>query len=265
MSNTQLSLSSLAARLLKSGAGILLCASVAEAQTDRTRWGAGGSVVPAWVIPTGEGPLAKLAEVVMESGEEGIDVDGLDFRVGIVRGRTFSGEWGVSFVRRSMKDGSTQGALTEDCQDSNPFGQPMVLCFVGGTRYTYQDVRMNGIEANKFIPFVTVKQRVQFGIDLGGGVGWMSGTAIQETPHNDFVPVRNAQGQVIGQTLVTTITTETVDASQLMVFDPTLLGRVEFAVAAILAPQLKVRFSLGMNFPGSHVASVGASYFFGRN
>jgi hypothetical protein len=40
---------------------------------------------------------------------------------------------------------------------------------------------------------------------------------------------------------------------------------VEFAVAGIVTTRLKVRFSAGMNFPGSHVASVSASYFFGRN
>jgi hypothetical protein len=257
--------SAIAARVFTGVVAILVSASLGEAQTDRTRWGAGGSVVPVWNIPTGDGPLGKLAEVVMESGDSGIDVDGLDFRIGIVRGRTMGGEWGVSFVRRTMNDGSTQGALVETCETSTPFGQPTVLCFVGGTRYVYQNVRLNGIEANKFIPFVTIKRRLQIGVDLGGGVGALKGTAEKQQPQNDFVPVRNAQGQIIGQTVVTTINTTIVPATELMVFDPTLIGRAEFAVAGILASRLKVRFSLGMNFPGSHTASIGASYFFGQN
>ncbi|HYN06250.1 MAG TPA: hypothetical protein VES67_02570 [Vicinamibacterales bacterium] len=78
------------------------------------------------------------------------------------------------------------------------------------------------------------------------------------------MPVRNAQGQIIGQTVVTTIDSTVVDAKQLMAIDPALIGRVEFAVAGILGLRLKVRFSAGMNFPGSHAASVSASYFFGR-
>ena len=222
-------------------------------------------MVPVWSIPTGSGPLGKLAEAVMESGDLGIDVDGLDFRVGVVRGRMLSGEWGVSYVRRSMKDGSTQGGFTEDCQESPGFGQTTVLCFVGGEQFIYHDVRLNGLEVNKFSPVVTIKRRLQIGVDVAGGFGALTGTAEQQQPRNDFVPIRNAQGQIIGQTIVTTIESTIVDAKTLMVFDPTLLGRVEFAVAGLLGPRLKVRFSAGMNFPGSHVAGIGASYFFGRN
>jgi hypothetical protein len=82
---------------------------------------------------------------------------------------------------------------------------------------------------------------------------------------NELRPITNAQGQFIGQTHVVTIETATVESKTLMVFDPTLLGRVEFAVAGLVTPRLKVRFSAGMNFPGSQIASVGASFFFGRN
>jgi hypothetical protein len=112
---------------------------------------------------------------------------------------------------------------------------------------------------------VTIKKRLQIGVDVAGGFGGLKGTAEQQQPQNDFVNIRNAQGQVIGQTIVTTYVSTIVDAKELMGIDPTLLGRVEFAVAGILGPRLKVRFSAGMNFPGSHVATIGASYFFGQN
>ncbi len=262
MCDANLTKSSVSARLLSSAIALLVCASVAEAQTDRSRWGAAATVVPVWSIPTGSSPLAKLAEAVVEASDFGVDVEGVDFRIGVVRGRMRAGEWGVSFVRRTMKDGSTQGGFEESCEQVNQAGE---VCFKFGDRYIYQDVRMNGIEVNKFIPVVAIKERLQIGVDLAGGVGVLKGTAELQTPRNEFVPILNPQGQFIGQTFVTTIDSTIVDAKTLMVFDPTLLGRVEFAVAGIVSPRLRVRFSVGMNFPGSHVASVGASYFFGRD
>jgi hypothetical protein len=123
---------------------------------------------------------------------------------------------------------------------------------------------LNGLEVNKFIPVVTVKQRVQFGID-GRRVRRDDGDGRTADTAQRLRGCSQCARPGHRTTVVTTIESTIVDAKQLMVFDPTLLGRVEFAVAAILAPQLKVRFSLGMNFPGSQVASVGASYFFGRN
>lgn len=255
----------LAARLAAVGVALLGLASVAEAQNESSRWGVAGAIVPVWNVPSGSGPLGKLAEAVYEAGDLGLDIDGADFRIGIVRGRLLSGEWGVSFVRRTIEDGSTQGAFGEDCQDVSPLGQPQIVCFVYGDRYIYQNTRLNGLEVNKFIPVVTIKQRLQIGVDVAGGFGAISGTAEHQQAFNDLRPIQNAQGQFIGQSHTVIINTETVDAKGLMVFDPTLLGRVEFAVAGIVTPQLKVRFSAGMNFPGSHVASVGASFFFGRN
>jgi hypothetical protein len=247
------------------GVALLGWASVAEAQNEPSRWGVAGAIVPLWNVPSGSGPLGKLAEAVYEAGDLGIDIDGKDFRIGIVRGRMLAGEWGVSFVRRTIEDGSSQGGFLEDCQDISPFGQPQIVCFVGGEKFVYRDTRLNGLEVNKFIPVVMIKQRLQIGVDLAGGFGAISGTAEQQQPRNELQPVFNAQGQFVGQTHSVVIDTEIVDAKGLMVFDPTLLGRVEFAVAGIVTPSLKVRFSAGMNFPGSQVASVGVSYFFGRN
>jgi hypothetical protein len=255
----------LAVRFAAVGVAILGWASAAEAQNEPSRWGVAGAIVPVWSVPSGSSPLGRLAETVFESGDLGIDIDGADFRIGIVRGRMPAGEWGVSYVRRTIDDGSTQGAFLEDCQDTSPFGQPQIVCFVGGEKFTYRDTRLNGLEVNKFIPVVTIRRRLQVGVDVAGGFGAISGTAEQQQPRNDLQPVFNAQGQFVGQMHSVIIDTATVDAKDLMVFDPTLLGRVEFAVAGIVTTRLKVRFSAGMNFPGSHVASVSASYFFGRN
>lgn len=252
-------------RLLVCVAFLLCGAFTAAAQSDPTRWGASASFAPKWNVPTGSGPLAQMAEVLFESGDFGMNVRGSDFRIGAVRGRSLAGEWGVSFVRRTMKDGSTQGGIEEQCFDNTgPGGQITRQCFSAGTLYIYHDVTMRGVEVNKFIPFLLIKKRIQVGVDLAGGVGVLKGFAERREPDTIFTDVRNAQGQIIGQTSTTIINSTIVDAKALMGLDPTLIGRVELAVAGILMPQLKVRFSGGINFPGMHSASLTASYFFGR-
>lgn len=252
-------------RLVVCVAFVLCGASIAAAQSDTTRWGASVSLAPKWTVPTGSGPLAQLGELMFESGDFGMNVRGSDFRIGAVRGRSLAGEWGVSFVRRTMKDGSTQGGIEEQCFDNpGPGGQTIRQCFSNGTFYIYHDVTMRGVEVNKFIPFVLIKKRIQVGVDLAGGFGVLKGSAERRDPETIYTDVRNAQGQIIGQTTTTIINSTIVDAKTLMGVDPTLIGRVELAVAGILMPRLKVRFSGGINFPGMHSASLTASYFFGR-
>ena len=122
------------------------------------------------------------------------------------------------------------------------------------------DVVLHGIEANKLFVFATIKNVVQIGLDVGGGVGWMKGTATErltQTQGGFSNPPPNATTN-----LPTTVTETEVPASTLVAVDPVPIGRVELAVGFILGPQLKVRASGGMNIPGTHIFSVSASVFF---
>jgi len=251
-------------RLLPSVVCVLLCASVADAQTDRTRWGAGVSYAPTWKVPTGDGPFATLAEQVFEASDLGLDVKGKDFRIGVVRGRSLSGEWGVSYVHRNMKDGSSQGGVDQQCFESGFPGQAS-QCYTYGDLYLYRSVTLRGVEMNKFMPMVLIKDRVQIGLDVAGGFGAMKGTAEHQETDTSFQDIKNAQGFVTSQKQVVTTTSTIVDARELMTLDPTLIGRAEVAVAGILTSNLKVRFSAGFNFPGTHTVSIGMSYFLGPN
>jgi hypothetical protein len=230
--------------------------STAWAQTkpeEPSRWGASFSFVPKWTIPTGDSVLAALAEAVVAGGDQGpINVEASDFRIGVVRGKQFGGEWGVSFVKRSYKDGSTQGGFTQSCQGSTPTSPP---CYLYGTEYTYgSTVTLTGVEANKFIAIATIKNLVQIGVDIGGGVGSMKGTASRTEASTDFVN---------GQT-IQTMTTAEVDSSELYSFDPELIGRVEFAAGVTLRQGIKARFSAGFSYPGTQSFSFTVMYLFGK-
>jgi hypothetical protein len=229
-----------------------LTPSVALAQNGDgpNRWGVAVSFAPNWKIPEGDSPFGKLAEVSLSQGDLGYDVSGADFRIGIVRGRHGQGDWGVSFVRRSFKEGSTQGAIVTECQE---FG-----CSTYGTQYLYQDASLMGIEANKFIPFGTIANRVQLGVDIAVGVGWYQKDVERRELVYEFL------GPPTFDTLETVVSSQ-VPASELAAFDPALLGRAEIAGAVLVTRGLKVRVSGGMNYPGTHAASVSLMYFFGGN
>ncbi len=175
-----------------------------------------------------------------------------------MRGRRLGGEWGVSYVRRSFDEESTQGGTQTSCFTVR---QNSEICQTSGTEYFYNDgVVLHGIEANKLFVFGTIKNVVQIGLDVAGGVGWMKGTATErltQTQGGFSNPPPNSTTN-----LPTTVTETEVPASTLVAVDPVPIGRVELAVGFILGPQLKVRASGGMNIPGTHIFSVSASVFF---
>jgi hypothetical protein len=220
------------------------------------RWGVSGTFVPGWKVPTGDSPFAKLAEAVLTSADQGLDVDGADFRIGVVRGRLLDGDWGVSYVHRSFDDGSFQGDIVNDCPSANN-------CIVFGERYLYQGVTLDGIEANKFIPFGLIKNTVQIGVDISIGVGWMKGTVERTEANVNFIP--DTTPPFGPPQPVITIESAPAPATELSTTDPTLLGRAELAGTVILPRGLKVRISGGMNYPGTHTASVTVMYFIGPN
>jgi hypothetical protein len=201
---------------------VLFCSMLpcdAAAQARRTFWGVDATFVPKWRVP-------EWQEFIFSA--ETIDLAGAEFRIGFVRGHTLGGDWGVSYVQRSIDD-SAVAILDTDGNVTSTSNNSLV-----------------GVEANRFSPFTTIKDRVQIGLSTGIGVGWFRGN----------VQVRHPDGAI-----------EELPARVL--FSPggsdvpvVPIGRLELAVAGIINQNLKVRASGGVNFPGQQTFSFSITYLF---
>jgi hypothetical protein len=229
---------------------VLTMTSVARAQTpDPSRWGISASFAPAWTVPS---------NLKFFFDADTVDVDGSEFQIGVARGRTLGGDWGVSFVRKRVDDGSFKESTGQGCFNTT--------CFDLARRYTADNVYLNGVEVHKFVPFTTMRGRVQIGILFGGGFASVQGTTtvlIQDLeatgpiPQSGLPPFRVTDeiSTVDGKTFMALVDWEP---------DYYPLGKVEIAVAGILAPGLKVRASGGFNFPGTQIFNIGFVYLFSR-
>lgn len=217
----------------------------AHASAQESSWGITGSFVPSWTVP------ADNAVARAMFGADAMNVSGSEFRVGFVRGRMLSGDWGVSFVRRKLKDGSTIA--------SNLYTDPELPGLEQGEFTTLRNVELTGVEAHKFTPFGTIAKRVQIGLLFGGGIASSKGSLDKRTVSVDY---RFAGNRI---EMIPMETQETLDAKELVYPGNGLvpLGRLEIAVAGIVAPGLKVRASGGMAFPGMHSFSIAGIYLIG--
>jgi phage antirepressor YoqD-like protein len=204
----------------------LLVPMPAAAQIDDTSWGITGGFSPQWAVP-GDW-LAGLFDA------KTIDVKGPEFRLGIVRGTTLGGEWGVSLVHKRLSKQST--VAVEGSND--------VLTVVAS------DAEMLGVEAHRFFPFARV-HKVQIGVNLGGGMaqlrGFVTGAYVGTTSTNFTLPFSDALG----------VTRREID------WIP--IGRAELAAATLVGERLKVRVSGGFNMPGFQVVSLSFSYLLGQD
>jgi len=207
----------------------LMLPVVAAAQG--TRWGIQASFTPTW---TGNETFTKwLIDGVP-------DVEGSEWTFGFVRGTMNGGDWGLSYVRKPFKDGSTFVENEDEC--GSGFG-----CTTFNETNTTRGVYLRGVEVDFFIP-VYSKNRFQIGINAGGGVGFVEGDV-------DVVTIQQDPGQP-PQTY-----TSTEKASDVF-FAATPLVKAEALVAITLAPGLKVKVGGGLNSPG-YAFRIGAMYLFG--
>ena len=146
---------------------ILLCSSVAllipsGAEAQDSRWGVTGSFVPVWK------PVPELYELLYDVQD--IEAEGMEFRIGVVRGRDLGGDWSVTFVRNKLDEGTVfdDTFLTD-------FGSGGGMVRVGSF-FVPMDVEVLGVKYEKFTPFVTIQDRVQIGLTYGGGIGSLRGT-----------------------------------------------------------------------------------------
>ena len=163
---------------------------------------------------------------------------GSELQIGVVRGSVAKGEWGVSFVRKNVDD------------ESEVRRQVGVECAGCGTILTMRSTKLTGVEIHRFAPFATIKDRVQIGVNLGGGVGKLDGEVRELTI-------------AAGGTNEQAVEAAKLFAPAGVQFKIVPLFKLELAVAGILGPDLKVRASGGLNLPGYSVFNLSVSYFFG--
>lgn len=105
-------------------------------------------------------------------------MSGSDFTIGFARGRMRSRHWGLSFLRQRWKDAAL-------CNDSECFEST-------GSAW------LQGFAANWFLPFGSpfAGDRVQVGmhVDLGGG--WLQGTMRVDEVSVDGVPWNRASQEI---------------------------------------------------------------------
>ena len=230
---------------------IVMAWTVPAAAQDASRWGVSGSFVPRW----------EFLDLIEDSMERDVELEGADLTIGIVRGRPSGGEWGISYVQRRIED------------DSMVIQQEALKCVSGtgasdvcarGTFHLTRGASMTGVQLHRFFPIGSVARRVQIGAVVSGGIARLRGDA-QEVREHLQATVNPATGATaIGVASESSI----VDARH--IFDDTGLdeyipiGGVEAAVAILAGPRLKLRFGSGVSFPGFHTFSATAQVFFGR-
>jgi hypothetical protein len=188
----------------------------------------------------------KFAEFILNS--ESVDASSRDFEIGvIVRGRHLGGDWGVSFIQKTYEDGSALQSSDEVCFNGQCQSGSKIM----------RNVKLRGMFIHKFVPFVTIRDRVQIGLNFGGGFGQASGTADNHEFDFQVGPPPNRPVQLIE-------TVSVIDAKELFLEgrDYLPLWKVEAMAAVLVAPGLKVRVGGGMNFMNYPAISIGASYLF---
>ena len=200
--------------------------SSVSAQIDDTSWGITAGASPRWSMP---GTL--LADLFDASD---LDVKGPEFRIGVIRGTTLGGEWGVSLIhKRLLKESTLEIEGSDD-----------VLTVVA------DDAELIGVEVHRFFPFGRAG-RVQLGVNIGGGIaqlrGFVTGAYTGPASANFTLPFPDAFA-VAGREI-----------------DWLPLGRAELAAAVLVGDRLKVRVGGGFNMPGFHIVSVSLSYLLGQD
>jgi hypothetical protein len=208
------------------------------AAQDRSYWGVGVSFVPAWTA------TPRVQEFLI-SGDG--TLQGSEFSVGMVRGSTRGGDWGVSFVRKPFKDGMTFVESSYDCFTPTD-------CFGSSRTQVFHDSYVNGVEAHGSFSFVTIKNLVQIGMNVGGGVGRVRGT-VEET--YEFTSTHPVTGEPMPP-----MRDVTVRPADEVLYKLMPLFKLEAQGAVILTPALKVKVAGGLNLPGTSFR-VSAVYLIG--
>ena len=219
------------------------------AKGQESHWGVTASFVPTWK------PVPELYDFIWD--DSGLEAQGKEFRIGVVRGSDLGGDWSVTFVRNWF---ATDQVFDETFEE-DVFFPPDFTTFVTvteGSIFTIPgDVEVFAVKYEKFTPFVTIKDRVQIGLTYGVGIGSLRGTVVEQR-FEAFDPDT-------GEPIPPTETIIERDVKEFYIFDFVPIGSVEAAVAFILAPGLKARVTGGFNYPNTQVVSFTVNYLFGAS
>jgi hypothetical protein len=168
---------------------------------------------------------------------DSVTFKGSELRIGFVRGSILGGDWGVSLVHKTVSDDSNIARLSSQCTGCGSF-------------FTASGVTFTGAEIHRFVPFGTIKQRVQIGMNFAGGVAELKGAL-----HEATVSRTGSVSQDVPASTLFIVSGHDVKTVP--------LAKIEFAVAGILGPDLKIRASGGVDFPGYDKFSITLVYLFG--
>lgn len=213
---------------------------------DPSHWGVKVSFIKSWT-------MADQVKSLLGGDDEGSELtfDGDEFQIGFVRGSRLGGDWGVSFVRKPFKDGSGETSTSMDC-----FNQAQTICRPRTEVIATRDVILTGVEVHWFGRLVNIKQRVQIGLNVAGGITQTSGQVVTTT--DSFEPTGFNQNGPTGFRPVQTV--ETSDATEeLFPYFPQF--KLEAVGSIILSPRFKVQVAHGLNFPAISPRIMGVVFF----
>ena len=206
------------------------------------RWAVSFSVTPSWHI-------APFIENAIADDDESINFRGSELTIGFGRGSRRGGDWGVNFVRKPFKDGLISESFDTSCFSPSP-GQN--LCNNGHETKIANGLMLTGFEVHWFIAVARIKDRVQLGVNLAGGIANVKGTIRTINDGSEWRFVQNPNG--FGGTNVLTPVHEEEESpasEELMKKFP--LIKVEIEGGVILTPALKLQVAGGLNFPSNSV------------
>src|SRR5690348_12742767 len=141
---------------------------------DPSKWGVKVSFVKNWKMSD------QVKSLLSDDENETIDIKGDEFEIGFVRGSRLGGDWGVSLVKKPFTDGVILTSNDQDC-----FNQAQTACTPHTETTVGKGVMLTGVEVHWFIRFVNFANRVQVGLNVGGGIAQTSGQVVKTTDRSE--------------------------------------------------------------------------------
>jgi hypothetical protein len=234
------------------GTLVVLLASATNGFAQNSHWGVGVSATPSWQI-------TQRVKDFLADEDEVLNFEGSEFTIGAVRGSTRGGDISINFVRKPWKNGLGISSDSTDCFNPGP-NQPQI-CLRDREQNFFDKVRLNGVEFDWFFAprFGRIKDVVQIGLNVGGGIAKFSGSVRKVEDREEPVFVPGPGGGTVRINNNHTEETNTAEDELLPIFP---LAKIELMGAVIATPAVKIKVAGGLNFPGSGFRVMGV-YLFG--